>query len=415
MRLLSRVTKADLGAAQVNVLDLLRGLRDVQDAAVGAGEAGCFTDAVRKLGIPHYVLPNLVQPVSPGKDLRAVADVARLIRSIRADMVHAHTSKAGVIGRLAARVAGVPAVFTAHTWCFAEGTSWKSRAAIPLERIIGRLGGFIINVSDTNRDLALRHRIAPEQRMRTVWNGVPDTRHRARPDAGWLPEVVMLARCVEQKDLPLLLRVMAKINCPVKTVFVGDGPELPRLKEEAEQLGVANRVDFLGRRWDVAQLLSRAHIFAFPTNGEGLPLSILEAMRAGLPVVASNVGGVSEAVVNGETGFLVETGDEEGFHRRLVDLLDDPSLRRRMGAAGRARYESRFTLRHMLDKTMAVYEMAARGLRASPVATQPARLYLPATSRHHPPSSQRRTASSQHQAATVRERLNESIHESPLL
>ncbi len=393
MRILYLVTKADLDGAQMHVLDLLRGLRGMQDAAVGVGEAGFFTDAVRKLGIPHYVLPNLAQPVSPAKDFRAVADVARLIRSIHADIVHAHTWKAGVIGRLAARVVGVPAVFTAHTWCFAEGTSWKWRlAGIPMERIAAHLGGLIINVSDANRDLALRHRIAPERRMLTIRSGIPDTRHRARPDAGRLPEVVMVARCVEQKDHPLLLRVMAKINCPVKAVFVGDGPQLPRLKQEAEQLGVGNRVDFLGKRKDVAQLLSRAHIFALPTKRTlptnwalptnwDLPLSILEAMRAGLPVVASNVGGVSEAVVNGETGFLVDPGDEEDFHRRMMDLLDEPRLRRRMGAAGRARYEARFTLRHMLDKTMAIYQMAARCPREQgPVIPAPARA-LPAASR----------------------------------
>lgn len=254
--------------------------------------------------------------------------------------------------------------------------------------------------------------------MLTIWNGVPDTRHRARPDAGWLPEVVMVARCIEQKDHPLLLRVMARIKCPVRTVFVGDGPQLPRLKQEAEQLGIRHRVDFLGNRWDVAQLLARAHIFALPTNWEGLPLSILEAMRAGLPVVASNVGGVSEAVAHGETGFLVDPGDEEGFHRRLVDLLDDPFLRRRMGAAGRARYESRFTLRQMLDKTMAVYQMAACGLRTAPATPQPGTTSLtrglpastavpPAPARVIPapdrglPAS---TATPLHQAVTVRER-----------
>jgi len=371
MRILYLVTKANLGGPQIHVLGLLRGLRQMQDAAVGVGESGFLTDEARKLGIPHYVLPNLMHPLSPAKDFRAVVDVARLIRSIRADIVHAHTWKAGVIGRLAARVAGVPAVFTAHTWCFAEGASWKWRlAGIPMERIAGRLGGFIINVSAASRDLALSHRIAPEGRMLTIWNGVPDTRHRARPDGGWPPEVVMVAGCVERKDHPLLLRVMARIKCPARTVFIGDGPELQRLKHEAQRLGAANRVDFPGPRRDVAQLLSRAHVFALPTNWEGLPLSILEAMRAGLPVVASNVGGVSEAVLNGETGFLVDPSDEEGFHRRLADLLDEPSLRRRMGAAGRAHYESRFTLRHMLDKTIAVYQMAVRGLQ------EPARAIL---------------------------------------
>src|SRR5262245_7404370 len=106
MKILYLVTKGDLGGAQMHVLDLLRGLHSGDEAAVGVGEAGFFTEAVRKLGVPFYVVPNLIHRISPFKDVRAVMDVARLIRSVRPHMLHAHTSKAGVIGRLAARVAG---------------------------------------------------------------------------------------------------------------------------------------------------------------------------------------------------------------------------------------------------------------------------------------------------------------------
>ena len=127
MRVLYLVTRADLGGAQVHILDLLRGLHNEVDAAVGVGETGFFTDAVRDLGVPYYVIPDLVHPMSPVRDCRALGQVTQLIRRLSPDVVHSHTSKAGVIGRLAARAAGVPSVFTAHTWCFAEGTSWKWR------------------------------------------------------------------------------------------------------------------------------------------------------------------------------------------------------------------------------------------------------------------------------------------------
>src|SRR5882724_11303910 len=168
MKILYLLTKADLGGAQVHVLDLLRGLRRETDAVVGVGETGYFTDAVRKLGVPYYVLPNLVHPISPLKDCRAMADVAHLIRLLKPDVVHAHTSKAGVIGRLAASVAGVPSIFTAHTWCFAEGTSLKWRlVGVPAERLAGLLSSAIINVSEANQELAMRHRISDPKRMLT--------------------------------------------------------------------------------------------------------------------------------------------------------------------------------------------------------------------------------------------------------
>src|SRR5258708_6692727 len=215
MRVLYLITKADLGGAQVHILDLLHGFRNTLEPVVATGEDGYFTEAVRRLGIPCHVVPNLVHPIQPMRDFRALGEVSRLIRSVRADVVHAHTSKAGVIGRLAARAVGVPSIFTAHTWCFAEGTSWKWRVAgIPAERLAGWFSSAIINVSDANRELALRHGISDQRRMLTIWNGIADTPHRARPGASRVPRIVMGARCAEQKHHSLLLLAFAQITRP---------------------------------------------------------------------------------------------------------------------------------------------------------------------------------------------------------
>jgi glycosyltransferase involved in cell wall biosynthesis len=373
MRVLYLVTKADLGGAQMHILDLLRGFRNALEPVVAVGEEGYFTEAVRKLWIPCHIVPHLVHVLDPIKDCRALVEVARLIRSLQANVVHAHTSKAGVVGRIAARAAGVPSIFTAHTWCFTEGTSWKWRVAgIPAERLAGRLCSAIINVSEANRDLAVRHRISDQNRMLTIWNGIPDTSHRARPDASGAPRIVMVARCAEQKDHSVLLRAIAGVERSARASFVGDGPLLGRLKAEAAQLGVADRVEFLGERSDIPEILAQSHLFALATKWEGFPLSILEAMRAGLPIVASNVGGVPEAVVEGKTGYVVERGDVGAFRDRLQALITDSTLRRRMGTAGRRRYETTFTLDHMLRKTMAVYQMAVFGFRAAAVLSLPA-------------------------------------------
>ena len=366
MRILYLVTKADMGGAQVHLLDLVRGFRGELDPIVAAGEEGYLTAAVRKLGVPCHVVPSLVHPISPLKDGQAVIEVSRLIRAVRADLIHAHTSKAGLIGRLAARVTRTPAVFTAHTWCFAEGTSWKWRVAgLPAERLAGWFSSAIINVSEANQQLALRHGISGEKRMLTIWNGIADTPYRARPDHEGEPRIVMVARFATQKDQLSLLRALSEIRHPAKLLFVGDGPTMEMVKGDCDRLGLQERVEFLGPRQDVAQILAKSQIFALATNWEGLPLSILEAMRAGLPAVVSDVGGVSEAVIDGQTGFLARRGDVEGLRHRLTRLLTDPGLRVRLGKAARARYENHFTLDRMLRKTLAVYHMAALGVRAA--------------------------------------------------
>jgi glycosyltransferase involved in cell wall biosynthesis len=365
MKILYLITRADLGGAQVHLLDLLHGLGDFVDATVGVGEEGFLSYAVRGLGIPCHVVPHLIQPLAPTEDLRALRELVRLIREVRPDLVHTHTSKAGVLGRFAARMAGVPSVYTAHTWCFAERTSWKWKlAGIPAERLAARCSPVIINVSEANRMLALRHRIAKERHLRTIRNGIVDGGAAAEPDRSGVPVIVSIARFSPQKDQGLLLRALAEIVPPVRATFVGDGPTRLPLEAEAARLNLRDRVTFLGERRDVTAILAEAQIFALPTKWEGFPLSILEAMRAGLPVVASEVGGVAEAVTHGETGFLVPTGDHMAFHSALSALIEDGALRRRMGEAGRKRYQAEFTLDIMLRRTMAIYREIVHGIPA---------------------------------------------------
>ena len=366
MRILYLVTKADMGGAQVHLLDLLRGFREMLEPAVATGEEGYFTEAVRQLGIPTYVVPHLVHPIAPFEDTRAVFEVSKLMRACKADLVHAHTSKAGLVGRLAARLAGVPAVFTAHTWCFTEGTSWKWRlAGIPAERVAARFSSAIINVSDANRDLAIEHGIPDRKRMLTIRNGVPDTSHRAQAGGDGALKLVMVARFAEQKDQMTLLRAVPGLTGPAVIQFVGDGPTLGAAKAEVGRLGICDRVEFLGARSDVAEVLSQAHVFVLATKWEGFPLSVIEAMRAGLPVVASDVGGISEAVIEGHTGYLTPSGDVNTLRQRLQVLVDSPLLRAEMGSAGRARYEEKFTVERMLYQTLAVYRMVVLGVRAA--------------------------------------------------
>jgi glycosyltransferase involved in cell wall biosynthesis len=174
------------------------------------------------------------------------------------------------------------------------------------------------------------------------------------------PRIIMVARFSPQKAQALLLDAVRDIETPFELLFVGDGPDRSALEQRAAEMGLQHRVKFLGQRLDIPELLASSDIFALATNWEGFPIGILEAMRAGLPVVASNVNGVGEAVSDGVTGYLVPAADSNAFRNRLVQLLTDVNLRRNMGAAGRLRFEKEFTADVMLRKTASIYRELVR-------------------------------------------------------
>lgn len=355
IKVLYVITRADRGGAQVHLLDLLAHLPSQVQPVIATGEDGFLCEAAAGMGVPVRRIPHLTQPISPWKDLRALCEIADVIREEAPDLVHAHTSKAGLLARLAAYRTGVPAVFTAHTWGFADGVPIRHRLlAVPLERLAARLGGKIITVSQANTDLALRRKIAPSDSLVRIWNGVPDVPMRASPGAGEPPLLVMVGRCVPQKDHLLLIEAMKGVTGDWRLLFVGDGPLRPAIEQAIGRAGLTGRIECVGERSDIALLLASADLFVLATRWEGLPLSILEAMRAGLPVIATNVGGVPEAVTNGVTGYLTSPGNTHEMRYKIQHLLSSRSLMRSMGAAARERYEKDF---HVLTMASATWEL----------------------------------------------------------
>ncbi|HEY3740744.1 MAG TPA: glycosyltransferase family 4 protein [Bryobacteraceae bacterium] len=364
LRILMLITRAELGGGQTHVADLLRGLRDDFDVHLATGETGYLTDVARELDVRTHILPSLIQPFDVWRDMAALRQCVQLIREIQPDLVHAHTSKAGFIGRAAAKWTGVPSVYTAHTWCFAEGTSPQWRlAGTPLERLAARWCGRMISVSDANRTLALNNGVAGPEKHVTIHNGIADHAMRAQPEENAaVPRIIMVARFAPQKAQALLVEAVRTIaDVPFELVFVGDGPTRAAVEKQVVDAGLDARVKFLGERLEVPELLASAHIAALFTHWEGFPISILEAMRAGLPTVVSDVGGVREAI-DESCGRIIAPGDVVAFRAALAELLRSAELRGRLGAAARSRYERHFTADVMLAKTIEVY----RGVVADP-------------------------------------------------
>jgi glycosyltransferase involved in cell wall biosynthesis len=313
--------------------------------------------------VETFTLANLGAPISPLRDLRGLREIRALLKTLRPDLISAHSSKAGILGRLAGRSLRIPVIFTAHGWAFTPGVPWREAMIYRwIERLAAPLASRIITVSEFDRQLALARGIAPADRVVTIHNGMPDIAEELRADPSGSPvRLAMVARFERQKDHVTLLRALAGlVDLPWRLDLIGDGPLLFEAKALSQRLGLVDRVHFQGQRSDVDAWLSQAHVALLITNWEGFPRSILEAMRAGLPVVASAVGGIAESVRHGDTGFTVPPGDVDALRERLKQLLDNPELRKSMGRNARKLYERDFTLAHTVESTLTIYEGVAR-------------------------------------------------------
>lgn len=329
------------------------------DVRVLAGSRGPLSEALERRGVPFASLPDLVRPVRPVKDLRAIQEIRAALRSIQPDLVSLHSSKAGILGRLAGAALGVPVLFTAHGWGFSSSTHPLGRWGFRLvERAMAPLADRIIAVSEADRKLALRFHLATPSQIVGVHNGMPDVplTLRARP-AGEPPHLVMVARFAPPKDHALVVEALSDLRAlDWRLSFVGDGPQEPEIRSMVERQGLAARISFLGFRQDVAEILAGAQAFILASKSEAFPRSILEAARSGLPTIASDVGGIRESVLTGRTGFVVPSGDRVALREHLRLLVQDPELRSTMGGRARELYESEFTFQRMVVRTIQVYE-----------------------------------------------------------
>lgn len=360
-RILFIITQGNLGGAQIHIRDLCTYLYNHNyDVHVAVGVDGSLNEYLERYGVSVHRVPSLGREISLLADIKAYRELYCLVKRLKPDIVTTHSSKAGILGRLVCWQQNIPNVFTAHGWAFTDGVSnIKRRLYILIERMAAKWADLIICVSDYDRKLALKHQVGTETTLRIVHNGMPLIKESnlAQPDMGDVVRIIMVARFSEPKDQGQLLDAIYKLNCKDKCVIqlVGDGDKLVAVKRQAQKMKLTN-VCFLGDRTDIEELLSQANIFVLTSNWEGFPLTILEAMRAGLPVVASDVGGVKEAVVHGETGFLVPRGDVQSLAACLENLINNPKLRADMGKNAHKRYEKNFTFEKMLNETIAIYD-----------------------------------------------------------
>lgn len=358
-RLAYIVTRAHHGGAQGHVAALIDHFRHHYDVYLATGEEGYLTEQAREWGVPVTVLRHMTPALSPREmvnDLRAFWEIWHWLGSVRPAILHAHSSKAGGLGRGAAILRRISTVFTAHGWGFTDGVPFGQRVVmLPAEWLAARVTDAVITVSQADYELASRYRVRPRVRMVPIHNGITKDAPQSVPTADGTVRLVCVARFSPQKSQALLVRALEDIDEPWHLSFVGDGPLEDEVRRMATDRGLDGRVEFLGARDDVDSILARSHIFVLPSNWEGFPLTILEAMRAGLPIIASDVGGVREAVVDGVTGYLVPRDDVQALAARLRRLICDHGLRAELGRRARDMFLSEFVDAKMFAKVQAVY------------------------------------------------------------
>ena len=361
MRIAYVITRADaVGGASVHVLEMARFMSERgHQAMVFIGGTGPVAKRLERAGVPFHPLRFLGRAIRPVADLRALVELTAALRDFRPTLVSTHTAKAGWIGRAACARLGLAAIHTPHGWPMGGRMPGPGTLLFRMaERTAAPWARAIVCVCEHERQLAFAQGLARPDRLLVIPNGVRDVPEALRASPTGSPvRVVSVARFEPPKDHATLLEALALLRgLEWQLDLVGDGPGEPAARARAARLCISGRVRFLGAQEDVAAVLARAHIFALASRSEALPRSMLEAMCAGLPVVASAVGGIPEAIDDGTNGRLVPPGDADALAGALAELIGDACRRMRLGAAARVTYENRFRLARMAEKTAALYE-----------------------------------------------------------
>lgn len=349
-----------VGGAQIHVRDLSVGLaKSGHEVYLVAGGTKNIHSIVEENNVDVIYSQSLIRKLNIKSDIKAVIEIRKILKEIQPDLVATHSSKAGIVGRIAGWTLRIPTVFTAHGWSFTDGIpAQRKRIYKIFEKVIGRISYGVITVSDYDRELAIKHNVLPENKVHTIHNGVHDLHLNEKLFySEELPTIIMVARfAAPKRQLQLLTALNQLRHIQWKMSFAGDGPLLQEAKEFVERVNLSDRVDFLGNRDDITELLQKSSIFALLSDWEGLPLSILEAMRCGLPIIASDVGGVKEAIIQSDNGYLIPKNDINDLLNKLILMLTSPSsVRLKMGDRSRKLYEENFTYEKMYKETLAYY------------------------------------------------------------
>lgn len=359
MNIVYIITRSDvLGGASVHLLDLAKGMIDKgHQVHILVGGTGAFTKELEKNNISFSSLTYLKREISLIYDVLGFVEIKKHLKKLKPDIVHCHSSKAGLLGRLAAKSLKLPVVFTAHGWAFTDGISPKmQRIYATLERFLTKFSDHIITVSEYDRQHGFKYQVGTPELVQTIHNGVPDIQTLAIKKTNSRVRLIMVARFENPKDQHFLIQALSNLpkHLNWQIDFLGEGPNLLKCQELTVNEQLDSKIIFHGQSFKVKEFLNQADIFVLISNYEGFPLTILEAMSTSLPIIASDVGGVHESV-SSENGYLIPKGNIDTLTQALTKLIVDTDLCQQLGQNSRHLYETKFSFNTMLQKTCDVY------------------------------------------------------------
>jgi glycosyltransferase involved in cell wall biosynthesis len=381
LKVLHLITRLIRGGAQENTL-LTVALADRRRYQVhlASGPEGEWLPRGDEVADCFHLIPSLTSPVAPKRDLAALRDLVQLIRRERFAVVHTHTSKAGLLGRLASWLCGVPVtVHTPHGTVLHDIylTPRQQALAAWVKRRAARISDAIITVSDSERDGYLGWRIAPTGKFHTIYSGMDYSRFPAAaaaqasnpPDRGRGDELVVLlpARYVPEKGHCFFFaaaeRVMEAMP-QARIVLAGDGPLASQISDLRAASAFPQRIHLLGFRSDVLELMRAADVVVSASLSEGLPRAVVEALLLERPVVGTDAGGTREVLLDRLTGVLVPCADAGALAEGILYLLRRPHEAARMASAGREHVTPRFEARTMVERIERLYQecLARKGI-----------------------------------------------------
>ncbi|HKP18582.1 MAG TPA: glycosyltransferase family 4 protein [Gaiellaceae bacterium] len=393
------IARLNMGGPALHVAYLTAGLEDRgYDTLLVAGEVSLGEESMEyvaeALGVTVAPLAHLHRDISPVRDVLATFRLARLMREHRPHILHTHTAKAGAVGRLAALLAGrarppiVVHTFHGHVLRGYFGRFWTAVFCV-LERLLARVTDALVAVSPEVRDELVAYGVAPASKFAVIRLGIQleerlaadgDARAEARRVmgvaddeflVGWIGRMTGVKRT---GDVLRGFRLLRERGVDARLCMVGDGPDRQRIEAQAAELGIVRDCLFPGYQEEVGQFFSAFDVFVLTSGNEGTPVTAIEALAGGCPVVATRVGGVPDVVRDGEDGFLVEPEAVEELAERLEHLARDPELRSRLGAAGHARVLPRYSVDRLIDDVDRLYRdlLERKGLAVSrPAAGTP--------------------------------------------
>ena len=367
-KMLQVITLSEYGGASRVLTSLINNLPvDTYQITLLTGEGNELLNWLKpdmREKVRHIEMSAMIRNLNPLKDIFALCQLVSLMRHEKFDIVHCHSSKAGILGRVAAYLAGVPQIyFTVHGWVMDDNQPWLvNRIYTWAERLSALCCTKIICVSQEDRKKGLAYKIAKENKLVVIENGIEKNqcsqgKLRRELHLPMLQFVVMMVARLAPPKLHLLYLLVAKklkSNVDLSFVLVGGGREYEECKTFIE-VNELHNVFLLGERFDVQELIYDTDVSILLSSHEGMPMVILEAMFAGKPVIASNVGGIPELIANGKNGYLVANDVEEIVDRILL-LSKDRIRCEKMGYEALKTAQNNFTIKKMVSKYQALFE-----------------------------------------------------------